>query len=249
MNRLTLPIGTFINMATVVLGSLLGLWLQNIFPARIEAIIFQAIGLGTLLIGLQMALKAPDGYLLELIFSLVIGGIIGELLHFDQQLNQFGEALKGLFQIGDGRFTEGLITAFLLFCIGSMTIVGAIEEGLQGKRELLLVKATLDGISSIAFAATYGIGVLFSIVPMLLLQGGITVLASVLGRTKNAEKGAGDHLVDLLILNQLSAAGGLLILGIGIRLLHLGSINIENLLPSLLVVVLVTGLSKRIKRG
>ncbi|HMQ85908.1 MAG TPA: DUF554 domain-containing protein [Saprospiraceae bacterium] len=247
MKQITLPLGTFINMATVLVGSLIGLWLQNIFPARIESIIFQAIGLGTLLIGLQMALKAPDGYLLELIFSLIIGGIIGELIHFDQQLNQLGDALKGLFQIGDGRFTEGLITAFLLFCIGSMTIVGAIEEGLQGKRELLMIKATLDGVSSIAFAATYGIGVLFSIVPMLILQGGITVLTSLLKHSKKEAIKEEQPLIDPVILNQLSAAGGLLILGIGIRLLHLGTINIENLLPGLLVAVVVTGLSRRMK--
>ncbi|MCO6488704.1 MAG: DUF554 domain-containing protein [Phaeodactylibacter sp.] len=224
-----LPIGTFINMATVSLGSLLGLWLQQLFPANVQAIIFQAIGLGTLVIGIQMALKVPNGYLLLFIFSLILGGILGELVHFDALLNGFGDWIKQAFQVEDNRFTEGLVTAFLLFCIGSMTIVGAIEEGLQGKRELLLIKSTLDGITSVAFAATYGIGVLFSIIPMLLLQGGTTVLARQLHRFFTP-----------VIIAQLSSVGGVLIIAIGIRLLELGTVNIENLLPALAVVVGLT---------
>jgi uncharacterized membrane protein YqgA involved in biofilm formation len=220
------PIGTFINMATVVAGSLLGLWLQQLFPANVQAIIFQAIGLGTLLIGIQMALKVPDGHLLVFVFSLILGGIIGELIHFADLLTAMGEGIKHAFHIDDNRFTEGLVTAFLLFCIGSMTIVGAIEEGLHGKRELLLIKATLDGITSVAFAATYGVGVLFSIIPMLLVQGGITVLARQLRRFFTP-----------VIIAQLTAVGGVLIIAIGIRLLQLGEINIENLLPSLGVAV------------
>ncbi|MCH2083724.1 MAG: DUF554 domain-containing protein, partial [Saprospiraceae bacterium] len=171
------PIGTFINMASVTIGSLIGLQLQQVFPADVQAIIFQAIGLATLLIGIFMATKLPDGYILILIFSLIIGGVTGELLDLQQGLQHLGDWVKNQFQVGDSQFTEGLITAFLLFCIGSMTMVGAIEEGLRGKRELLMIKSTLDGISSIAFAATYGIGVLFSIVPMLIFQGGLTVLA------------------------------------------------------------------------
>lgn len=224
-----LPIGTFINMATVTVGSLIGLGLQQVFPENIQSIIFQAIGLGTLLIGIIMSLKVPDGYLLIVIFSLILGGVIGELIHLDQLLNAMGEWVKSVFQIGDASFTEGLITAFLLFCIGSMTIVGAIEEGLKGNKELILIKSTLDGITSIAFASTYGIGVLFSIFPMLLLQGGITVLAGRLERFFSPN-----------ILHQLSAIGGLLILGIGINLLQLGKINIENLLPALVIGVAIT---------
>lgn len=224
-----LPIGTLINMATVTVGSLIGLWLQQLFPPNIQDIIFQAIGLGTLVIGIQMALKVPNGYLLIFIFSLILGGVIGEAIQLSHLLDQMGESVKAIFQVEDSRFTEGLITAFLLFCIGSMTIVGAIEEGLQGKRELLLIKSTLDGISSIAFAATYGIGVLFSIFPMLILQGGVTILARQMER----------FFTPILIAN-LSATGGALIIAIGIRILNLGAINIENLLPALLVVLVLS---------
>lgn len=231
-----LPIGTFINMVTIIIGSLIGLGLQQTFPPDIKVIIFQALGLATLLIGIQMSLKMPDGYLLLIIFSLIIGGIIGELLHLDLQLQALGGWLKNTLNIGDEQFTEGLITASLLYCVGSMVIVGAIEEGISGNRELLMVKSTLDGVSSIAFASTYGIGVLFSIFPMLLIQGGMTVLAN---RMK--------AFFTPTIIAQLSSVGGLLILGIGIQLLNLGDINIENLLPSLLTVVGFTWIYDRWK--
>ena len=221
-----LPIGTFINMGTVIIGSLIGIWLQQAFPENIKAIIFQAIGLGTFLIGIQMSLKMSEGYLLILIFSLIIGGILGELIHLDIILQQLSEQLKNIFQVGDEKFTEGLVTAFLLFCIGSMVIVGAIEEGISGNRELLMVKSTLDGVSSIALASTFGIGVLFSIIPLLIIQGGMTVLSTYIHRFFTPT-----------IIAQLSSVGGLLIIGISFKLLNLGNINIENLLPSLLVII------------
>ncbi|MFK7937451.1 MAG: DUF554 domain-containing protein [Saprospiraceae bacterium] len=224
-----LPIATFINMTTVTIGSLLGLYLNGVFPESIEKIIFQAIGLATLVMGMMMCFKMKDGYMLIFIFSMILGGVIGEFMGIDVFLQNLGDNLKDALNIGNARFTEGLVTAFLLFCIGSMTILGAIEEGLTGKRELLLVKSTLDGITSIAFAATYGIGVLFSIIPMLILQGGITLSASKLERffTEN-------------IISMISVTGGALILGIGIRMLKLGEVNIENLLPSIVVAVVLT---------
>ncbi len=226
-----LPIATFINMGAVVVGSLLGLWLNNIFSEGMKDIIFQAIGLSTLVIGMLMCLKIQDGYMLLFIFSLIIGGIIGEAIGVDELLLDLGNSLKTGLNIGEGLFTEGLVTAFLLFCIGSMTILGSIEEGISGKRELLLIKSTLDGITSVAFAATYGIGVLFSIIPMLFIQGGITLAA---GRL--------EHFFTPSILSQISVTGGALILAIGINMLKLGEINIENLLPAIVVVVIFTAL-------
>ena len=232
-----LPIGTFVNMTTVTVGSLIGIALQQVFPANIQAIIFQAIGLGTILIGIQMSLKLPNGYMLIFIFSLILGGLLGEIIGIQEMLKSLGDLLKNTFQVGDENFSEGMITAFLLFCIGSMTIVGAIEEGIQGKRELLFIKSTLDGITSIALASTYGIGILFSIFPMLIFQGGITVLANRL-QGFFTEK----------IIAQLSAVGGVLIIGIAINMLQLGTINVEDLLPSLLVVVVLTVTYDKINR-
>lgn len=226
ITKRNLPIATFINMLTVFVGSLIGVALQQVFPENIQSIIFQAIGLGTLLIGIKMSLRLPDGYLLIFIFSLILGGVIGELLGVNQLFQSFGSSVKALLNIQDAGFSEGLITAFILFCIGSMTIVGAIEEGIEGKRELLLVKSMLDGITSIALASSFGIGVLFSIFPMLIFQGGITILAG----------GAKQFLNEKLIA-ALSTVGGVLIIALSINMLQLGKINIENLLPSLLVIV------------
>lgn len=194
-----------------------------------QSIIFQAIGLGTLIIGMKMAWKIPEGYTIIFIVSLILGGVFGELLGVQTFLNNLGDLLKEKLSIGEEKFTEGLVTAFLLFCVGSMVIIGAIEEGVKGKRELLLIKSILDGVSSIALASAYGIGVWFSIFPMLILQGGLTMIAGKIA-----------HFFTDNIVYQISAVGGVLIIGISIRLLNLGSINIENLLPSILVVVLLT---------
>ena len=224
-----LPIATLINVVTITIGSFLGLWLQQLLTAEMQQIIFQAIGLGTLIIGIQMALKIPEGYMLIFIMSLIIGGLMGELVGLQTFLNNLGDTLKDSLSIGEAKFTEGLVTAFLLFCIGSMTLVGAIEEGVHGNRELLLVKSLLDGVSSIALASAYGIGVWFSIFPLLILQGGTTLIAARVA----------PYITDNII-HQITAVGGVLIIAISIRLMNLGTINIENLLPSLLVVVLIT---------
>lgn len=231
------PWGTFVNMLTVTVGSLIGLSLQQVFPDNIQQIIFQAIGLGTLVLGMMMSLKVPEGYLLNFIFSLILGGVVGELIGLQEVLRGLGDWVQQTMQVEGSEFTTGLVTAFLLFCIGSMTLVGAIEEGLKGKRDLLYIKSTLDGISSIAFAATYGIGVLFSIVPMLILQGGVTLLARQL-----------QHFFTEVMVAQLSSVGGALILGIGINILGLGQINVENLLPALVVTLVITWGQQRWKK-
>ena len=232
--KTNLPIATFINVVTIVIGSLIGLALQQVFTEGIEKIVFQAVGLGTILIGLKMAHKLPDGYMLLFIFALILGGICGEIIHLDALFLQLSDGLKSMVDSSDAGFSEGLITAFLLFCIGSMTIVGAIEEGLNQNRELILVKATLDGFTSIALTVTYGIGVMFSVIPLLIFQGGITLSANRLKK-----------LFDDKTIDALSAVGGILIIGISINMLGLGKINLENLLPSLLFIVLFSKVYQR----
>jgi len=226
-SKLQWPIATFVNMTTVAVGSILGLLLQSIFTDDIQSIVFQAVGLGTILIGLKMALKLPDGYMLIFIFAMIIGGISGELISLAEMMAGLSDQLKSIVGASDSDFTEGLITAFLLFCIGSMTIVGALEEGLSKDRSLLYVKSTLDGFTAIALTATYGIGVLFSIIPMLIFQGGITVLAEKL-----------KPIFDQNTLDLVSAIGGILIIGISINMLKLGNITLENLLPAIVVGIL-----------
>ncbi|MDY0018436.1 MAG: DUF554 domain-containing protein [Anaerolineae bacterium] len=222
-----MPVGTLINVATVLLGSTLGLLLRRRFPQAIQTIIFQSVGLATLVLGVQMALEGEN--FLVLIFSLIIGGIVGELLHLDVWVESLATMLKDKIHIGEATFVEGLITAFLLFCVGSMTIVGALNEGLSADRTLLLTKSLLDGFTSIALASVYGVGVLFAVVPLFLVQGGLTLLA-----------GQFQGLFSPLLINGLTAVGGVLILGIGLTLLELKAIKTTNLLPSLAVVVILT---------
>ena len=223
------PIATFVNMLSVTVGSILGLLLQSVFTEDIQGIVFQAIGLGTILIGLKMALRLPDGYMLIFIFALILGGIFGEVMGLAEWMSSLSDQLKSFVGALDSNFTEGLITAFLLFCIGSMTIVGALEEGLSKNRSLIYVKSTLDGFTAIALTASFGIGVLFSIIPMLIFQGGITVLAVKL-----------KPIFDQITLDLVSAVGGILIIGISINMLQLGEITLENLLPSILVVIMLS---------
>ncbi|MBN1486479.1 MAG: DUF554 domain-containing protein, partial [Anaerolineae bacterium] len=170
-----MPIGALVNVITVLIGSSIGLLLRQRFPQNIQLIIFQTIGLSTLVLGMQMALQTEN--VLILIFSLVLGGIFGEVVHLERGFETLGDALKARFGSDESRFTEGLITAFLLFCVGSMTFVGSINEGLTGDRTLVLTKSLMDGFTSIALASVYGIGVPFSVIPMFLLQGGLTLLA------------------------------------------------------------------------
>lgn len=222
------PKATMVNMLTVTTGSLIGLWFRQYFSAEVQGMVFQAVGLGTVIIGIKMALRIPDGYLLIFMFSLILGAVTGQLTGLDTSMENMSETLKSWVGNTDTAFTEGLVTAFLLFCIGSMTIVGALEEGLHQKRELLYVKSALDGFSSIALASIYGIGVLFSVLPMFVFQGGITMLAPSL-RNIFSEK----------VLNSLSATGGVLIIGISLNLLKAADINLENMLPSLVFVCIM----------
>ena len=231
-----LPVGTFINMATIVVGSLIGLLFQQIFPEDIKFTAYTAVGLGVLIIGLKMSLKVPEEYLPIFIISLVLGGIIGELIGIEDFLDNCELWMRSNFKFGQQGFSEGLISAVVLFCASSITIIGAIEEGIQGKRELLIVKSALDGVTSIVLASTYGMSVLLSIFPMLIIQGGLTILASQVKTlfTKNT-------------LAVLSGVGGLLIVAVSLIMLKLGNFRIANLLPSLVVVVLLTWLQRKFK--
>ncbi len=218
-----MPLGTIINVLAVILGSFLGLCLKSHIPPKIHQRVFQGIGLATLLIGLQMALKVEN--LILLIFSILFGAIVGEALDLEKRLDSLAEILKKKLKSQSSSFTQGLITAFLIFCIGSLTILGALDEGIRGDHTLLLAKSTLDGFTSIALAATYGLGVMFSVIPMLIYQGTITLLARQF-----------QNLFTPILINQLTAVGGILILGLGLNLLEIKQIKITNMLPALLFV-------------
>ena len=220
--------GTIVNSAAIVLGCSIGFFLKSKFPEKIRKIIIQALGLSSLLIGMQMALKTDN--ILLVIFSLVVGGIIGEILKIEESLERLGNKLKSKFSnnTSSERFVEGFITATLLYCVGSMAIVGALKEGLSGNPDILYAKSLLDGITSIAFTAAMGIGVLFSAIPTFLYQGGITILARVIKDFLTPE-----------MISEVTAVGGVLVLGIGFSLLEIKKIRVGNFLPAILIAVLL----------
>ena len=223
--------GTIVNIIAIIVGSAIGFILKNKFPEKVNNIIMHALGLCSLLIGMQMALKTDN--ILLVIFSLVIGGIVGELIGLEDGLEKIGKKMRTKFsgKTSSKRFVEGFITASLLFCVGSMAIVGSLQEGLNGNPEILYTKSLLDGITSIAFSAAMGLGVMFSAIPTFLYQGGITLLAHLIR-----------DFLTLEVINEITGVGGILVLGIGLNLLELKKIKVGNLLPSLLIVFLLAQL-------
>jgi uncharacterized protein len=234
--------GTLVNTATVVIGASLGLVLRGRLPARIGAVLLQAIGLVTLMIGFAGAndllrVATPPGVIVGLI-ALAVGSALGEAWRLGERLEGIGEALRRRVR-GQGRFTEGFVAAALLFCVGPMTLVGSIQNGLTGDASLLLLKATLDGISSVALAATFGFGVLASALVVLLLQGGIALGA-------NAIAGfLPDPASDPRVL-LVSGVGGLIIVALGITLLELRRMSVASMLPALPLVIVVYEIARRL---
>ncbi len=213
-------LGTLVNTGTVVTGALIGVLIHSRMPERITKTTFQGIGLFTLYIGFTMAAKTQN--VLIMVFSIVLGAILGELLNIGSRMEKVSEWGKSRIGSKNDKFTEGFITAFMLFCMGSMTILGSIEEGLGGEPTLLLAKSFLDGFGAIALASSLGIGVLFSAVPLLIYQGGLTLLAGLVQGWLTEP-----------IINEISAVGGLMLIGLGITILEIKKLKILNLLPAL----------------
>jgi len=219
-------IGTLVNFGAVIVGSTIGLIIHRNLPKRYVQLVFQIMGLFTLVLGFKMALEGQQ--LLIIIFSLILGGLLGEVLKIDEWINSLGDKVKRLTKSKNDSFTEGLITAFLLFCVGSMTILGAIEEGMSGNPELLLIKSLMDGISAVALTVAFGIGVMFSAIPLLIFQGGLTLLASFAG-----------EFINPVYITEVTATGGIILIGLGLNLLEIKKIKVVNLLPAMLIVPLL----------
>ncbi|MDR2448945.1 MAG: DUF554 domain-containing protein [Prevotellaceae bacterium] len=225
--------GTLVNAFAIIAGSGVGMVFRKNLPEKYETIYFQAVGLFTLLLGIQMALKASSPLLV--LSSLVLGGFTGAKIKLDEKIDRLGHVIKARLKNESERFTEGLTTAFLLFCMGSMTIVGAIEEGFGKTSDLLLTKSILDFFSAIMLAAGLGIGVLFSFVPLLLFQGGITLFVSVIGKDVPPE-----------VISEITAVGGIILMGLSFSLLQIKKLKIVNLLPSLVFICLLLALSRHL---
>lgn len=218
-------LGTIVNVVAIVVGSLIGLFIGGKLPERIVKSVFQVIGLFTIVIGLSMALEGKEW--LVIIFSLIVGTIIGEGFRWNDKIESFSLWVRRVFRVGNPKFSEGFITSFLLFCMGAMAIIGSIDEGLGKGSEVLLTKSMMDGFSSLALASAMGIGVAFSVIPLFIYQGGITLLSYWLG-----------DFVASQIVTELTAVGGVLLIGLAINILEIKKIKVMNMLPSLLVVIL-----------
>ena len=230
--------GTLINTAAIVIGGGVGLVIKHKLTDNMQNSLMKVLGLATMFIGLSGALTgllsvSPDGVLatqgtMLMVFSLVIGPIVGELLKIEHRLNQLGQHLKNVLHAGDdSSFAHGFVTNTLVVCVGAMAIVGSLQEGLTGDFSMLFAKAMLDLMITLIFASTLGIGVLFAAVPLFLYQGGITLLARFVE----------PFLSDVLIGN-LSYIGSVLIFAIGINLLFKLNIKVGNMIPALLVPVI-----------
>lgn len=236
--------GTWINIFTVVLGTVVGLSLGDRLPKRMQQIITQALGLLTLWVGVSMAAQlseakagAIDGVILGLL-AMVIGGVMGEWWQLDERLTTLGDWLKKRFQ-GKGRFTEGFVATSLLFCIGPMALIGSLNNGLSGDNTLLVLKAMMDGLISIPFASTYGVGVGFSTLPLLIYQGGLSLLAG--NFSGNGVDTSDDPRIALL-----TGIGGLMIMGLGFNLLEAVAVRVASFLPSLLIAPLFFWIADRL---
>ncbi len=220
-------IGTLINSITVLIGGTLGTLLGHRFPARMQETILAALGLFTVVIAIDSALVTNN--VLIVLGSLLVGALIGETLHIERRLEDFGNWLRVKLvrdqDGGDGsRFVEGFVTASLIFCVGPLTIQGAIEDGLTGDYTKLAIKAMMDGFAALAFATTLGPGVIASVIVILIFQGGISLLA-----------GLSSNVFTEPMITELTATGGVVLLAVGLRLLDLKQIRAANLLPAIFI--------------
>ncbi len=216
-------LAVFVNMATVLLGSAIGILFRNKIKERYISVVISALALVTVLIGITSAIGTAD--ILCVIICMALGTVIGELIRIDDGIEGAGEFIKTklLKGRGAGRFTEGFITACIVFCVGSMTIMGSFEAGINGDYSIIYAKSALDFVSSLMFAAAMGLGVPFSALFILLFQGGLTLLAGVIS-----------PYLSPAVVAEMSAVGGVILIGMGINMLELSRkrIKVASMLPA-----------------
>ncbi|HEY5730261.1 MAG TPA: DUF554 domain-containing protein [Anaerolineales bacterium] len=223
--------GTFLNITTVLIGGIIGLIFGARIPGKLKETVIAGMGLFTAAMGMQMFLKTENP--LIVLGALLIGTLLGEWWKIEDGLQNLGKYLEKRFSKtgddGSNKFVRGFLTASLLFCVGPMTILGSIQDGLTGDYNLLAVKSVLDGFASLAFASTLGVGVMFSTIVIFVFQGGISLFAAQL-----------NAIVTTSMMNELTATGGVILLGLAISsLLEIKKIRVVNMLPGLLVAPLI----------
>lgn len=218
-------LGTFVNTIAIIVGGTLGLLLRGGIPDKIKNTIMDGLALCILLIGVTGAIKVNN--LLLIIFSIVFGSIIGELIDFDKLIQRLGDKIEERFHQKGGSISEGFVSSSLLFCVGAMAIVGSLQSGLTNNHQTLFAKSVLDGISSVVFASSLGFGVILSSVSVFIYQGAITLSATLL-RTVLTQS----------VIMDMTAVGSLLIIGLSLNMLKITKIKVANLLPAVFIPVL-----------
>jgi uncharacterized membrane protein YqgA involved in biofilm formation len=227
-------LGTIVNSVSILAGSILGLFLSGI-PERLKATVLHGIGLAVFIIGASMGMKAGEDILLVII-SVLLGGFLGEWMDIQGKLEAIGKYTeKKLKRYGKGKIAEAFVFSSLVYVIGAMAIVGAMESGLTLKHTTLYTKAMIDGISSIIFSSTLGIGVAMSAIPVFLYQGSIALCAEWLRSVLQDS-----------VINTMTATGGILIMGISLQILEVKKIHVANLLPSIFIAALLKWLQIRL---
>ena len=221
-----IPYGTLLNVLLVILGGTIGIFTKKIISLHLQKKIFIVLGLFTIIIGVSMCFNFQN-YVIVII-SLILGSKFGNYFNLDLVIKNLTKNLKEKLKINSNNFTEGILTSFLLFCVGSMTIVGSIEEGLGKPPTILYTKSVMDGVSSVLLSSIFGVGVIFSVFPMIIFQGSITLLTFYFR----------DFIPNQLI-NDIESVGGILIIVMGLNILGFKRVNAINLLPSLIFVVFI----------
>ncbi|WP_261303804.1 DUF554 domain-containing protein [Paenibacillus andongensis] len=221
--------GTIVNAIAIIIGGLLGMMLPRISEG-IKSTVMQGLGLAITVLGITMALKSNQ--IVLVIMSVVIGGIIGELLRIEHRLGQLGDWLQAALRKDSpdqtSSISEGFVTCTLIYCIGAMAILGPLDGGLRHNHDILYTKSLLDGFLSIIFASTLGIGVIFSAVSVFLMQGVIALAATLIAMAFTQAS------LDAMIV-QITAVGGVLVIGVGLNILQIKKMNVANMLPALVI--------------
>jgi uncharacterized membrane protein YqgA involved in biofilm formation len=233
-------LGTLVNAAAIIIGTSIGFFAKGKIPKRFQNIVMQVIGLTTIFIGISGVLTQmltyngksfSTQYTMNMLLYLVAGAIIGELINIEKRLDTFAAWCKRKFRVKNDKenlFVDGLVSSFLLFCVGAMSIIGSIEDGLNHNYSILFTKSIMDGISSIVFSVSLGVGVYFSIIPLIIYQGSITLLA----------KFVSPYLTDVVI-SQMSIVGNVIIFALGINLVFGKKIKVANLIPGIFLPIII----------
>ncbi len=224
--------GTIVNTVLVIIGAIIGRFLYNI-PEKMKETVMYGIGLAVMAIGIQMTFESTE--ILIVIISIVIGAVLGEWMDLDGKVNMLGKWIESKLPAGKKEgpgIAQGFVTATLIFIVGSMAIIGAIDSGIRNNHDVLVMKGIIDGFAAIILSSTLGIGVLFGAVPILLYQGAITLLST------QISKYVPDELLSFFI-SEMTATGGLMIIGIGLNLIGLTKMRVANLVPGIGIVAII----------